>query len=301
MASNMNGNLQQDHDASVVSHIYQSGFQQGIVLNRSYRLHCLILSQSPYLEHLIRNSHNKQIYIPLEQLPYITEEAFAIALGYLYASTSINLVSPSNARSVLATGCLLGGMEDLCVHAYDICKATISVESIYDWLDFLGTIPFASTPSSPSLSSSPSPSPLLENALISHHQNRMGAIPPTSPTAIFGPYAARLREDVFAFLVVTLPEHLSIAGSPPSDVLISVYARLPFDYFKAAVESPDFPIGSDQERFRFAKAAISVRKQGIAREAEETVVLAFGGVSDGGSAVHITRKLAKRRLWKVGK
>ena len=85
---------------------------------------------------------------------------------------------------------------------------------------------------------------MLENGLTGHRQNHMGAIPPTSPTAIYGPYAARLREDVFTFLVVTLPEHLSVAGSPASDVLIPVYARLPFDYFKAAIESPDFPISA---------------------------------------------------------
>ena len=44
-----------------------------------------------------------------------------------------------------------------------------------------------------------------------------------------------------------------------------------------------------------------MRKQGIARGtgAEETVVLAFGGGNFGGSAVHITRKLRKRPLWKV--
>ena len=59
--------------------------------------------------------------------------------------------------------------------------------------------------------------------------------------------------------------------------------------------------GSDQARFKFAKDAIELRKRGIARGqgAEETVVLAFGGGNFGGSAVHITRKLRKRPLWKV--
>ena len=59
--------------------------------------------------------------------------------------------------------------------------------------------------------------------------------------------------------------------------------------------------GSDQARFKFAKDAIEQRKKGIARGqgAEETVVLAFGGGNNGGSAVHVTRKLRKRPLWKV--
>jgi hypothetical protein len=57
--------------------------------------------------------------------------------------------------------------------------------------------------------------------------------------------------------------------------------------------------GSDQARFKFAKDAIELRKRGIARgNGEETVVLAFGS-NFGGSAVHVTRKLRKRPLWKV--
>jgi len=62
--------------------------------------------------------------------------------------------------------------------------------------------------------------------------------------------------------------------------------------------------GSDHARFKFAKDAIEVRKKaGISRGAgaEETVVLAFGGGNGtaGASAVHVTRKLRKRPLWKI--
>ena len=62
--------------------------------------------------------------------------------------------------------------------------------------------------------------------------------------------------------------------------------------------------GSDHARFKFAKDAIEVRKKaGTSRGAgaEETVVLAFGGGNGtaGASAVHITRKLRKRPLWKI--
>ena len=55
--------------------------------------------------------------------------------------------------------------------------------------------------------------------------------------------------------------------------------------------------GSDQARFKFAKEAIELRKRGIARGGEETVVLAFG--SGNGGSVHITRKLRRRNLFKV--
>lgn len=41
------------------------------------------------------------------------------------------------------------------------------------------------------------------------------------------------------------------------------------------------------------------KKSKIARDAEETVVLAFGQ-TDGSSAVHVARKMKKRPLYKLG-
>lgn len=199
---------------------------------------------------------------------------------------------------MLAAGCLLGGMEDLCQYAYEVCRRSLSVETIGAWLDFIDAIP-------------PPPS--------------NGSASPEAVPTVFGHFAQRLREDVFHFLVVTLPEVLevrqppqpdAVAGSTGRDVLLQVYAQVPFEMFKTAVESPTFNIGtflsltmlppcstcwtgSDQSRFKFAKDAIELRKRGISRgNGEETVVLAFGNNS-GGSAVHVTRKLRKRPLWKV--
>lgn len=209
---------------------------------------------------------------------------------------SVNLIRPENARGVLAAGCLLGGMEDLCGYAYGACRQSISVETIGEWLEFTDSIPLASD-------CSLTPQPHL--------------------TSVFGQYAGRLREDVFHFLAVTLPNALEIGSESGSsqgrDTLLQVFALAPFDMFKAAVESPTFQIGaclwcsrlstmldpyylgSDQCRFKFAKDAIELRKRGIARGhgSEETVVLAFGGGHMSGSAVHVTRKMRKRPLWKV--
>lgn len=233
-----------------------------------------------------------------------------LALGYLYSSVSMNLIQPENARAVLAAGCLLGGMSDLCTFAYDVCRNSLSVETIDQWLQFVDTTPSSGDGT---------------------------ATPDLPQTSVFGLYAQRLRDDVFHFLV-TLPEVLESTppqqdassgsgGSSARDVLLQAYSRVPFELFKSAVESPTFRIGeylssfdlivpssralsrllmghdtgSDQARFKFAKDAIELRKRGIARGsgAEETVVLAFGGGNFGGSAVHITRKLRKRPLWKV--
>jgi hypothetical protein len=205
------------------------------------------------------------------------------------------------------------------VYAYDLCKSSISFETIYEWLDFLQSIPFpdeissplstgssgnGSGPISPSVnirsgpvtsgSASPvpnggspvggfasplqsplphdlhshlySPPPHLRHLAHSHplsnhphhyqHQQHFDSfgnpiplalpqIPPTpSPASIFGVFGPRLREDVFQFLVVSLPEQLSSGErGTTSRALVDVYSRLPFEYFKAAVESPNLQIG----------------------------------------------------------
>ncbi|KAG2020771.1 hypothetical protein CC2G_006076 [Coprinopsis cinerea AmutBmut pab1-1] len=286
---------QPSHNEQIVNHLYHA-FQTGNYADTTlhvhqnvYRLHAVILSRSPYLAHSMSTSPQatgqRVIYVNLDHEPEVTQEGFAIALGYLYSSISLNLIRPENARAVLAAGCLLGGMDDLCQYAYEVCRRSLSVETVGAWLQFLDTSP---------PSTDGTMTPVTPEA-------------PAPPTTVFGHYAQRLRDDVFHFLVVTLPEVLEVRQPQPDasgrtgrDVLLQVYAQVPFEMFKSAVESPTFNIGPDQDRFAFAKAAIELRKRGIARGTEEAVVLAFGANSStGGSAVHITRKTRRRQLWKV--
>jgi len=285
--------FQSSHNEEIVSHLYHAGFQTGNyadtilhVHQNVYRLHAIILSRSPYLAHLMSTSPQatgqRIIYVHLDHEPEVTQEGFAIALGYLYSTISLNLIRSDNSRAVLAAGCLLGGMDELCRYAYGVCRQSMSVETIGSWLEFVDTMP-----------------PQTD-----------GTVAPELPSAsIFGQYAQTLRDDVFHFLVVTLPEVLEVqrphqdpsSGPSGRDVLLRIYSQVPFEMFKSAVESPTFIIGSDQARFKFAKDAIELRKRGIARGvgAEETVVLAFGQSNFGSSAVHVTRKMRKRPLWKV--
>lgn len=155
----------------------------------------------------------------------------AAALGYLYSSVSLNNIRPENARGALAAGCLLGGMDDLCAYAYEACRQSISVETIAAWLEFGEVAPTngMSTPTTPS-------TPVSAHAQL-----------PTSQS-IFGPYAQRLREDVFHFLVVQLPQTLGVGAGSGRDTLLQVFARVPFDLFKAAIESPAFQIGASHRR-----------------------------------------------------
>lgn len=159
-------------------------------------------------------------------------------MGYLYSAESLNSLRPENARAVLAAASLLGGMDDLCGYAYELCRQSISVENIAEWLEFVEAIPPPSDGTS---------------TPIEPHQ-----MPPSNRTAVFGPYAQRLKDDVFHFLVGRLPAILNVSGvstpvtpqtdgAAPSDAgrdtLLQIYARVPFDLFKAAVESPTFQIG----------------------------------------------------------
>lgn len=173
-------------------------------------------------------------------------------MGYLYSAESLNALRPENARAVLAAACLLGGMDDLCSYAYELCRQSISIENIGEWLEFVEAVP----PASSDGSSTP----------VEPHQMQQ-----PSRTAVFGPYAHRLRDDVFHFLAVRLPSILNVGGmSTPvtpqtdagvgaptdagRDTLLQIYARVPFDLFKAAVESPTFQIGTP-------RCALATRRQ----------------------------------------
>lgn len=160
------------------------------------------------------------------------------ALAYLYSAHSLANIRPENARAVLAAACLLGRMDDLCNYAYEICRQSISLDTLPTWLEFVESL-------------SPPPSDGSSTPIVEQHQH--------TRTAIFGPYAQRLRDDVFNFLVVTLPNLVNFGGqaTPTTplpegtsqhadagrETLLQVFARVPFDLFKAAVESTTFHFG----------------------------------------------------------
>ncbi|EJD05952.1 uncharacterized protein FOMMEDRAFT_104330 [Fomitiporia mediterranea MF3/22] len=275
------------HNEQIIDHLYNAGFQMGEYADtllhahgHRYQLHAIILSRSPYLAHLIsanpKSAGMHSIYVPLESFPEITDQGFAVALGYLYSSVSLNNLTTANARAVLSAGCLLGGMDELCNYAYQACRNSISVENINEWIEFVDNLSTSDGTATPSEAQQQRPS-------------------------ILGPYALQLRSDVFNFLVVTLTSILDVHSPSGSgrNTLLGIFARLGFDLFKSAIESPMFQIGTDQERFRFAKNAIELRKRTRGAGVDEAVVLAFGG-GHSGSAVHVTRKTKKRALYKVG-
>ncbi|KAH7107436.1 hypothetical protein BKA62DRAFT_667571 [Auriculariales sp. MPI-PUGE-AT-0066] len=255
-----------NHNVAIVNHLANAGFHSGhysdITLQvpwRTYAVHRLIISRSPYLAHVMGTEpSSKVVAIPLEQEPSITPEAFDIA--------SLEAVHPANARSVLAAACLLGGMDELTNYAYQLALSSLSADTIPDWLDFLDSLPAE------------------------------------GDGTVFGPYAKQMREDVFHFLVISLPIALDafpsseVPSSPVTPVMgkstgISHSDRTPCCRF------------SPQARFKFAKRAIELRKaRGTTKDfEEETVVLAFGTGDANATPVHVTRRTRKKALFKVGR
>ncbi|KAL1409555.1 hypothetical protein Q8F55_003540 [Vanrija albida] len=294
--------------SGMAEHIFNNGFChqqwadiQVVFFSGSLKLHRLILARSPYLAHLMSNSmpgSTIQLSFTDEN---ITEEAAYIAIQHLY-HPSTHIVTPENARSVLAAAYLFGGMPELVQHAYSVASESISASNVVDyvhWLDAGSRRPAANGFAFGSVGA-PAPAP----------PSGVWADPATAP---YGEWSARLRSDVLTFLIRTLPAQLHASGGEgtlATDArLLAAYAPLPFDLFKHCVEAPELPIPFMQDRFSFAKRAIAQRKKSATTAAargppqaqyEETVVLALKSEGDG-MAVHITRKPKRGRaaLWKV--
>jgi hypothetical protein len=88
-------------------------------------------------------------------------------------------------------------MDDLCAHAYELCKDSISVESIDEWLDFLQMLP---SPPSASGSGAVSPAgvttpslPLPPNLHELHHVQFGVGPPPTNGVSPLSPPIQLMR------------------------------------------------------------------------------------------------------------
>lgn len=198
------------------------------------------------------------------------------------------MIGESNARDVLATAEFLG-LAELASVAYEYCKASINVETITSWIEWCDSRDQRSSSSAlvNGFGGDRASSPAVQAA------GWGSAEPPNSAD-----YVARLKGDIYAFITSTL----SSQTSPTDPRFLGIFTILPFDLFKKCIEDPNLSLGSDQERFAFAKKVIAARKrnQGAQASAVENVVLQFGG-SGQTSNVHVTRKNRQRTLWKVDK
>ena len=140
----------------------------------------------------------------------------------MYSYDALAQLTYANARATLAAACLLGGMDDLCAHALAVCRESINVETISDWLIWIDAL------HGPAVSSTPSSSAV---------STPISATPPPAQeipmSTVYGPYAQILRSDVFDFLTSTLPAQLQAAadegGEEPTEVLLGIFATASFE------------------------------------------------------------------------
>jgi hypothetical protein len=86
-------------------------------------------------------------------------------------------VNPANARSVLAVATVFG-IPELAAYAYEVCRQSLSVENIIDWVNWIDQ---QTPPTSDQVSAPPSPAPTPNNApMEGGHVLNIGAPQPNA-------------------------------------------------------------------------------------------------------------------------
>ncbi|WVQ94718.1 hypothetical protein IAU59_001798 [Kwoniella sp. CBS 9459] len=265
--------------------------------NSGLKAHRLIIARSPYLARLMTNVAPGSVIHLAFQDENITEEAVHIALQHLY-NPSHHLINVHNARSVLSTSYLFGGMPELTHHAYTVIRSSLETANVSEYIQWLNA----------GSGTDDAGFKKINGGVTESWNGGFGS----SSEGRYGEWTGRLKQDVLDYLLRALPNQIVSENSPitTDPRLFSVYSKLPYELFKALIENPELPIQSMQDRFAFAKRVIAQRKKVAASTTaatangnngppmEESVVLAFKGGE--GMEVHVTRKPKKSRaLWKV--
>ncbi|WWC68782.1 uncharacterized protein I206_102717 [Kwoniella pini CBS 10737] len=276
-------------------------FQSGL------KAHRILLAKSPYLSNIMRNvAPGSNIHLNFAD-ENINQESVHITLQHLY-NPSHDLIKQNNAKSILATSYLFGGMPELVNHSYEIIKSSIDPSNIIEMIEWLSQ-----------------PVDILSNGF----RNGNGDLNNTNHNQIlnkenweenenrYGEWTAKLKKDVIDYLLNQLFEKYSIYDLTKSNEILNLFSKLPYELFKFILESNKLKINSMQERFSFTKKIINQRKKLNNNNnnnsnsnsnliiknnnlvlLEESVVLAFKGGE--GMEIHISRKPKKtRQLWKV--
>ncbi|KAJ3350866.1 hypothetical protein HDU83_009394 [Entophlyctis luteolus] len=298
-----------------------------------FKLHKLFAVRNPVLAALIQDaelradSYNHPLDITIHAVdPHINHEGLTIAFGQLYADyahsilasamstlsvsgqstdgtgsqqpSTLAAATPSQ-RATLLKGVLSAAsllhLTNLATLATEFIKQDISRDSLADYCAFVSTTP--------------------------QQQQQQQMVQPSA-------WMLEIRDAVFAYLCNGIVREIaekrrttesvpvaSVDGSGASVLLwsnkgseaykdlVNAFAELPFEWLKRVVESSQFSVPSDRERFSFAKDVVALRsrKSRIANDSghlslvagEENVLMSFGGSKVGGSNVTIVRKALK--------
>ncbi|GAA5894663.1 hypothetical protein JCM6882_006650 [Rhodosporidiobolus microsporus] len=300
-----------------------------------YHIHALVVSQSPLLKKLLSAAFAHHVPVPASprpvlllplQDPSITASSLSLSLASLYSPSVLTHLDRSTAPSVLATASFLG-LDRLAALAFDLCEQSCreakTAEEVSAWISYVEREkgPSSGFAGSSSASSTTNGSPALGPTPPGSVVN--GKAPASSASSSSsGSFESRLRAVLLSRLI-SLPTELGAfdpaRAAQTQPQLIDVLKRLPFEVFKAVIESTEFKAPSDMDRFNFAKKCIAARKQLFLSssassspsspsstpalpppEFEETVVLQFGQAGPGASAVNVLRKQRRPALWKIG-
>jgi hypothetical protein len=237
------------HNDIICSHLYNNGYINGLysdlILRIScpsmpamdgvlFKLHRLLAMRSPLLASMLQDyeklssSHHTSGASPVHPVsltltitdPHITPEGLGIAMGHLYASYSASLLKSNRVigaeratvlTSVLCSASLLR-LADLAHIATQLMKQELNVQTARSLAMF-----------------------------VSHPESDK-----------YGSAITELRETVHAFLTRGILQTLTNPWDKEGDdyqLLVQVFSSLPFEWLKKIVESEEFQVPSNMERW----------------------------------------------------
>jgi hypothetical protein len=117
----------------------------------------------------------------------LTLQSVFIALQHLY-KPSAYLVTPENARAVLATALLFDGMPELVARAYEVCRDSINAANVADYVAWLNR-PASAT------NGHHSTQPMF-GSIVAESGSPADAWNDAQINSPFGQWSERLRQDV---------------------------------------------------------------------------------------------------------
>lgn len=278
------------HNDIICSSLYSNGYVKGLYSDLTLRIHStnltmdgihfkihkLLALKSPLLASFLTNE--SEIHLTLND-NNLTPEGLGIAIGHLYASYSSSiLVSSLSNSSEVARAKLL--------------KSVLSAASVLRLADLQHLVINLITPDIG-----------IENVL---EYVDLEQVSPDISIKI----QEFLTKGIFTKLENAWDKSMS-----SYNVLISLFSKLPFELLKKVIESKEFQVPSDMERFTFAKNVVSVRSTEKLSNSEENVLLSFGLKESGVTLVrksvknlskksfvqsnNLLNPLSERKIWKA--
>lgn len=278
------------HNDIICSSLYSNGYVKGLYSDLTLRVHSTNLSmdgihfkihkllalKSPLLASFLTNE--SEINLTLND-NNMTPEGLGIAIGHLYASYSSSiLISSLQGSSEVARAKLL--------------KSVLSAASVLRLVDLVQMV-----------TNLISTDICLENVVEYIDLEEV---------------SSDISKNIFEFLTRGMFRKLENAWDKSLEsygVLVSLFSKLSFELLKKVIESKEFQVPSDMERFAFAKKVVSARAaEKLNYAGEENVLLSFGLKESGVTLVRKTSKnlqkksfvqsnnlltLSERKIWKA--